>query len=51
MKKIIDNDHVNKLDDFKIIIVGIISVISTSKIKNKIVIRKNRMEKGKREDE
>lgn len=51
MKKIIDNDHVNKLDDFKIKIVGIISVISTSKIKNKIVIRKNRMEKGKREDE
>lgn len=47
----IDNDHVIKLDDLKIMIVGIINVISTSKIKNIIVIRKNRIEKGNRDDE
>lgn len=40
-----------KLEYFKIIIVGKIKAISTSKIKKIIVIKKNRKEKGKREDD
>ena len=35
---------------FKITIIGRISAISTSKIKKIIVIKKNRIEKGKREE-
>jgi hypothetical protein len=38
------------LDIFKIIIIGKINAISTSKIKKIIVIKKNRIEKGSREE-
>jgi len=38
------------LDVFKIRIIGKIKAISTSKIKKIIVIKKNRMEKGSREE-
>lgn len=51
MKKIIVLESVIILVNLKIIIVGIINVISTSKIRNKIVIKKNRIENGSREDE
>lgn len=44
------NDHHNKLDTLKIIIIGKIKAISTSKIKKIIVIKKNRIEKGNREE-
>ena len=39
-----------KLDIFKVMIIGRISAISTSKIKKIIAIKKNRIEKGKREE-
>jgi hypothetical protein len=37
-------------ETFKIIIIGKIKAISTSKIKKIIVIKKNRIEKGKRDE-
>lgn len=40
-----------KFENLKIIIIGKIKAISTSKIKKIIVIKKNRREKGKREDD
>jgi len=40
----------SKLEKFKIIIIGRIKAISTSKIKKIIAIKKNRREKGRRED-
>lgn len=40
--------HHTKFETFKIIIVGKISAISTSKIKKIIAIKKNRIEKGSR---
>lgn len=39
------------LENFKIIIIGKIKAISTSKIKKIIVIKKNRRENGSREDD
>lgn len=42
--------HHIKLEILKIIIIGKIKAISTSKIKKIIVIRKNRIEKGRREE-
>lgn len=38
-----------KLDKFKVIIIGKIKAISTSKIRKMIAIKKNRIEKGIRE--
>ena len=42
--------QINKLDDFKVKIIGRISAISTSKIRKIIAIKKNRIEKGKRDE-
>ena len=42
--------QINKFDAFKVKIIGKISAISTSKIKKIIAIRKNRIEKGSREE-
>jgi hypothetical protein len=42
--------HHHKLEILKIIIIGKIKAISTSKIKKIIVIKKNRIEKGNREE-
>lgn len=39
------------LDNFNVIIMGRIKAISTSKIKKMIAIKKNRIEKGRRDDE
>jgi hypothetical protein len=50
MKIILVKVHHHKLEILKIIIIGKISAISTSKIKKIIVIRKNRIEKGNREE-
>jgi hypothetical protein len=47
---ILVKDHQNKLENLKIIIIGKIKAISTSKIKKIIVIKKNRIEKGNREE-
>ena len=43
-------NHVFKFDIFKVIIIGRIKAISTSKIKKIIAIKKNRIEKGFREE-
>jgi hypothetical protein len=43
-------DHHIKLEVLKIIIIGKIRAISTSKIKKIIVIKKNRIEKGRRDE-
>jgi len=49
--KIIDvHVHVIKLLIFKVLIIGNISAISTSKIKKIIAIKKNRKEKGIRDE-
>lgn len=50
IKIILVNDHQTMLDTLKIIIIGRIKAISTSKIKKIIVIKKNRIEKGRREE-
>jgi hypothetical protein len=42
--------HHHKLDVLKIKIIGKINAISTSKIKKIMVIKKNRIEKGNREE-
>lgn len=42
--------QINKLEDFKVRIIGKIRAISTSKIKKIIAIKKNRIEKGRREE-
>jgi len=44
------NDHHIKFDVLMIIIIGKINAISTSKIKKIIVIKKNRIENGIREE-
>jgi len=43
-------DHTIKLEYFRIMIIGRIKAISTSKIKKIIVIKKNRKENGNREE-
>ena len=43
-------NQIFKFDLFKEIIIGIIKAISTSKIKKIIAIKKNRIEKGNREE-
>lgn len=50
MKIILVKDHQNKLEILIIIIIGRIRAISTSKIKKIIVIKKNRIEKGRRDE-
>ncbi|KAF8480536.1 hypothetical protein F5888DRAFT_1787188 [Russula emetica] len=50
MKKILVKDQINKFENFIITIIGISKTISTSKIKKIIVIKKNRKEKGIRDD-
>lgn len=42
--------QINKFEDFNVKIIGRISAISTSKIKKMIAIRKNRIEKGRRDE-
>lgn len=42
--------QINKFEDFRVRIIGKIRAISTSKIKKIIAIRKNRIEKGSREE-
>lgn len=42
--------QIKRLDDFRVKIIGKINAISTSKIKKMIAIRKNRIEKGSREE-
>lgn len=51
MKTIEEIDHIIKFENLIVKIIGKISAISTSKIKKIIVIKKNRNEKGKREDD
>jgi hypothetical protein len=43
--------QISKLEDFIVIIIGKIKAISTSKIKKIIAIKKNRIEKGIREED
>lgn len=43
--------QINKFENLKMIIIGKINAISTSKIKKIIVIKKKRNEKGKREED
>lgn len=50
IKIILVKVHHHKLENLKIIIIGKIKAISTSKIKKIIVIKKKRIEKGKREE-
>ena len=50
MKIILVNVHHSILEILKIIIIGKIKAISTSKIKKIIVIKKKRIEKGSREE-
>lgn len=50
IKIILVIDHHNKFEILKIKIIGKIKAISTSKIRKIIVIKKNRIEKGKREE-
>lgn len=42
--------QITKFEDFKVKIMGRIKAISTSKIKKMIAIRKNRIEKGSRDE-
>lgn len=42
--------QINKFDDFKVMIIGRIKAISTSKIKKIMAIKKKRIEKGSREE-
>jgi hypothetical protein len=44
------NVQINRFEDFKVKIIGRIRAISTSKIKKIIAIKKNRIEKGRREE-
>jgi hypothetical protein len=50
MKTILVIDHEKKFEILKIITIGKINAISTSKIKKIIVIKKNRIEKGIRDE-
>lgn len=43
-------DHISKLENLIIIIIGKIKAISTSKIRKIIAIKKNRIEKGSRDE-
>jgi hypothetical protein len=50
IKIIVVKVQVKRLEDLRIIIIGRIRAISTSKIKKIIEIKKNRIEKGNREE-